>query len=139
MLNALLAEITIHEEPKSPINQYKARSIRKGKKIITMMYLESKFSEYQKLFEIEARSIVNRTKQEPFTGPVRVEAKFYFGTKRIKDLQNCCKLELDALNGLIYKDDSQVHKIEMEKHYDKGDPRVELKIYQYPESDWIPA
>ena len=42
------------------------------------------------------------------------------------DLDNIAKSVLDSLNGLAYKDDSQVVILNIEKHY--GDPRVEIEI-----------
>jgi Holliday junction resolvase RusA-like endonuclease len=43
----------------------------------------------------------------------------YVGTKREADLDNYHKLSLDALTGVVYEDDSQIHALHMERAYDK--------------------
>lgn len=45
------------------------------------------------------------------------------------DVDNCVKAILDGLNGLAYKDDSQIIEIRARKHYaDGGEPRAEVTI-----------
>lgn len=46
------------------------------------------------------------------------------------DLDNIAKIVLDALNGIAYKDDSQVVKLTVEKHY-SDNPRVEVSLWEY--------
>lgn len=43
------------------------------------------------------------------------------------DLDNIAKIVLDSLNGLAYKDDSQVVKMQIEKYYSDS-PRVEVYL-----------
>ena len=43
------------------------------------------------------------------------------------DLDNLAKICLDALNGLAYKDDSQVVELTVKKYY-SDEPRVEIRI-----------
>lgn len=43
------------------------------------------------------------------------------------DIDNLAKSILDALNGVIYKDDSQVVVLTLQKYYD-DDPRAEITI-----------
>jgi Holliday junction resolvase RusA-like endonuclease len=120
-------------EPLSPVNQYKARVIKLGNgRYTATMYMDTKFTEYQKNFIAEANKQV--TLEQPYDGPVRVVAKFYFGTRRRKDLSNAGKLEFDALNGIVYEDDSQITEIKTEKIYSKENPGVEIKVYRHPES-----
>ena len=63
-------------------------------------------------------------------GPVGVISYWTFGTKRRKDLQNCGKLEYDALNGIVYKDDDQILFEAKTKLYKKNEPSIVLEIYQ---------
>ena len=50
-----------------------------------------------------------------------VTINFYFETKR-GDIDNCCKAILDAMTGIIYKDDSQIVQLHLYKHKDKDNP-----------------
>lgn len=65
-----------------------------------------------------------------FAGPVSVTALFFFPSKR-GDLDNRIKVLLDALQGSGYKDDKQVHHLEVTRRIDKTNPRVEVLIVGY--------
>lgn len=79
-------------------------------------------------------------------GPIEANIKAYFSTpksvsKRIKnemlnnfighttkpDTDNVCKAILDALNGVAYKDDSQIIRMKSEKLYSEI-PRIEIEL-----------
>lgn len=59
---------------------------------------------------------------------VRIEAHIYFGDKRRRDLDNYNKLWMDALEGVVYEDDSQITQLHLVKDYDKSNPRIEITI-----------
>lgn len=61
---------------------------------------------------------------EMLLGPVDMEITFVLPDKRRKDLDNLAKNCLDACNGILYKDDSQVHKLTLSKIY--GEPGVHI-------------
>jgi Holliday junction resolvase RusA-like endonuclease len=48
------------------------------------------------------------------------------------DIDNICKVILDALNGVAYKDDTQVYHLEATKRYGEI-PSVEVYITEYAE------
>lgn len=54
---------------------------------------------------------------------------FYFVDKRTRDTHNCFKIVMDALEGVVYKNDyfvkPRVHKVKL----DREKPRVEITIY----------
>jgi Holliday junction resolvase RusA-like endonuclease len=52
----------------------------------------------------------------------------YFGTKGKADLDNCKKLRLDALTGIVYIDDSQIADLRIIRAYDKDYPRFEMAV-----------
>ena len=54
------------------------------------------------------------------------EGKEYPSTK--KDIDNICKIVLDSLNGIAYKDDSQVVELVAYKRYTEGNERIEFEI-----------
>ena len=45
--HVLIGRITHDEEPVSPLNQYKARAVKSGKRVFAQMYMDKKFKEYQ--------------------------------------------------------------------------------------------
>lgn len=58
---------------------------------------------------------------EPSIERLRVEADFYRKGLRKVDTDNCGKLLLDALNGVLYVDDEQVDEQEFKRRYQAGD------------------
>ena len=52
------------------------------------------------------------------TSRFSVALAFYVTTKKRHDIDNLAKLVLDACNGIVWKDDSQVDRLLVERHYD---------------------
>jgi len=63
---------------------------------------------------------------QPFGGEVAMYVHVYRAQKR-GDLDNFAKVLGDALNGVMYHDDSQVVELHMWRHDDKAQPRVEVE------------
>jgi len=53
--------------------------------------------------------------------PVRLHLDVTFGDKRKRDLQNCFGSVCDALNDVVYDDDSQIVVLSASKRYQKGE------------------
>lgn len=85
-----------------------------------------------KAYAEEVQWIARRTvaSQPPFTGPVAVRIVEYRKGKpeARPDADNVAKNLLDALNKLVYEDDSQVVSLLVEKRRDAKNPRVEVEI-----------
>ncbi len=64
----------------------------------------------------------------PLTEPLRVELRFHAKDKRRVDVDNLAKLVLDAMNGVAWRDDSQIVFLAVEKHVDAEDPRTEIRV-----------
>ena len=47
------------------------------------------------------------------------------------DVDNICKVVLDALNGTAYNDDTQVIRLSATKKYTEGTERIEFEIKEY--------
>ena len=62
-------------------------------------------------------------------GKLKVLIGLYFGDRRKHDWDNYGKL-LDALNGVIWWDDSQIREANVKLFYDKQNPRIEVKIFK---------
>lgn len=70
---------------------------------------------YLKSWTIKQREQAESGELQPFRRP---------------DVDNYVKSILDGADGILYKDDAQIIRLEVEKHYDK-EPRVEIQIGEY--------
>lgn len=50
----------------------------------------------------------------------------YFWDKRRRDWDNWHKISMDALQGIVYKDDTQLDCDGVYRFYDKNNPRIEI-------------
>lgn len=64
---------------------------------------------------------------EPLTGALSVSMRFY-RERKSGDLDNRFKCLFDSLNGILWKDDSQIVEIHAYRFDDKNNPRIELNI-----------
>jgi Holliday junction resolvase RusA-like endonuclease len=65
----------------------------------------------------------------PLIGPVEVRGVAYFPDKRKRDAGNYRKLITDALSGIAYADDQQIHREVWERGpIDRENPRMELTV-----------
>lgn len=126
----LIASIAINEEAKNPNNAY-FRSANTGKGF-KGMFMKADYKAYKQSIIDLAKSIVGGD-FTPYHGPVKVVSHWTFGTRRKKDVQNCGKLEFDALNGIVYEDDSQIIEDHRFKHYKKNEPSILIEIYGWEE------
>jgi crossover junction endodeoxyribonuclease RusA len=63
----------------------------------------------------------------------RVDCVFYTANKAKRDLDNLAKLVLDALSGLIWKDDCRVWTLNLCRQMDKDKPRTEITVERQPD------
>lgn len=61
-------------------------------------------------------------------GAYKVEVAFYCGTWRHNDIDNLTKLVLDACNGVVWADDSQVYELHAYVIRGASDPHTGLTI-----------
>jgi Holliday junction resolvase RusA-like endonuclease len=64
----------------------------------------------------------------PWIGPVKLSVAFTFGDRRRRDIQNCFDILCDAMNGIIYLDDSQIEVLEGSKKYTKDVWLIEIIV-----------
>lgn len=69
--------------------------------------------------------LCNTAGVEPLEGDVALTLCFYRPSKRM-DTDNMLKVLLDALQGYIYHNDSQIAEIHAMRYEDKSAPRVEV-------------
>lgn len=122
----LICELNFKEESKNPNNAYyRTSNVGKG---FRGMFMRPEYKAYkQKLIDLAAETVGGDF--VPYEGDIKIESYWTFGTKRRKDLQNCGKLEFDALNGIVYKDDSQIIEEHRYKLYEKDNPSITIKVY----------
>jgi len=73
---------------------------------------------------------INMMGKDLFTGNINVELQFFLPDKRRKDWDNLAKNVMDAMNGIVYKDDSQVTMATIEKAWDKNEPGVYVLVVE---------
>ena len=49
---------------------------------------------------------------KPYEGDVEISIRLYYDTLRKPDIDNVCKALLDSMQGIVYKNDSQITKLE---------------------------
>ena len=113
--------IILSGEPKSTQHIYRATC--RGGFASTYMTPEGKALKEQYQWEAKVQ-----WKGEPLTGDVALTVRFFFATKRRRDLDNQNKLILDALTGIAYGDDSQIAELHLVRDYDPARPRMEATI-----------
>lgn len=125
----------------SPVAKGRPRFARRGNFVTT--YTPTNTAQAESEIQKEALNHI----REPITAPVELSIVFYMAIpsstskKRAEslknaphvkrpDVDNLAKLVLDALNGIAWKDDSQVFKMTVEKRY-SDNPRTEVTIEEY--------
>lgn len=91
-------------------------------------YQPKRIIDYKKIVQLAARSAMRG--KNIFDKCVAIELKFYRKFKPTSrnygDFDNLAKAICDALNGVVYNDDSQIVRCVIEKRQDKENPRVEI-------------
>ena len=67
-------------------------------------------------------------KREPLTGDIIINVVMYFSDHRKRDWDNYHKLTMDACNGIVWEDDSQIVEAHVFKEHDADNPRTEIYV-----------
>ena len=110
--------ITLYTKP-VPVNQ--KYGVQRGKMVLSKKYRDTKKALQQEMWALNSPN-------KPEEGDVSVNIIFYFGNKRANDIDNCIKILLDAAEGILFLNDSQVTSLQVFKEYDKEDPRIEISV-----------
>lgn len=90
-----------------------------------------RYLSYKQSVAIIAR---HQYKDEPIKDKLAVNLKVYLSGGNQGDIDNYFKSVTDACNKIIYKDDRQIVRAEMEKvQCSKNDERVEVEFYKLEE------
>lgn len=112
-----MISFTIDGKPMSKSNSYR---MGKGK-----YYVPKAQKDYEaKVLDAAKQSYLG----DALEGEIEMEIRLFFPDKRRRDAQNYTKSICDALNGVVYKDDSQIVRITITKTLDRDKPRAEVMI-----------
>lgn len=70
-------------------------------------------------------------------GPLRVVLGFYRSSRRKADVDNLAKSVLDAGNGTVWEDDSQILELVAEIRHRAKAPAIEILVYRLEENDGV--
>lgn len=91
-------------------------------------FLTREYRDAQRTAEMLVQSQV-RGKRPRFTAPVAMTLRFYEPDRRRRDPSNLLKLVEDAMSGVVYDDDSRIHRQTWERAgVDRNNPRVEIVV-----------
>lgn len=107
--------VRIHKEGKIPSK--KNQMIVCGRRLVK----DNKVRFFEAELRAEAITVMTCAGIQPTDKPVSLHLEVTFGDKRRRDVQNCFGSVCDALNEIVYFDDSQIQSISAEKKYSKGE------------------
>lgn len=129
MAKGIRVEIEFLGEPKTKSNALKFT--RTGH-----TYIDSKPSKYEKALRAYIKEKLGEWVPIPRKTLIRADLVYYYGSKRIKDLQNLPKSTFDAMNKLVYEDDFQIHEFHVRRRLDRKNPRVHIIITETSDKEW---
>ena len=88
-------------------------------------------SDAKQLKESYIRQIRIQYSWTVLTTPLRVKIRLYFKDKRKRDWDNWHKLSMDAMEGIIFENDSQLDCDGVQRYFWDTNPRIEIEIYDY--------
>ena len=88
-----------------------------------------RMSDKGKLFKQQAYYLIKEQfKGQMLEESVRVLIELYFKTKHKRDIDNYNKAILDALNGTVLVDDSQIVELNVKKYTGTGKDEIKIQI-----------
>lgn len=91
------------------------------------MFRSPEAEQYRTALQLGAKRAMRR--RPLLTGHVEVRVWFVYPDNR-SDIDGAIKGTLDAMNGIVWTDDRQVIRLEVEKRKDPDAPRVEIEIVE---------
>lgn len=88
-------------------------------------YMKSEAKGLKESYQWQAKAQRPNT---PLKGNLDIKIYLYFKDHRKRDWDNWHKLSMDALNGIIWEDDSQIKRATVEVNIDADNPRIEIVV-----------
>ncbi len=127
-------EIKFNSTPPSTQHIYQYRAVGRNK---LMKYMTKQAKEWKLEFIKEIESQLPKDFKMFEEEKLEVVYNLTFGTNHKRDVDNYSKLTLDSMNGLVYKDDSQITSMYVTKNVKKKEPSITLKIIEKRKTDDI--
>lgn len=107
-----------------PVGKQRAIVTKRG------AFTPAKTRAYERLVGNEARFALLEAAKEhwPFDAHYSLTCRIYMQDERRRDIDNVGKAVSDALNGVAYDDDSQVHEVHLYRYLSREHPRVEVAL-----------
>lgn len=111
-----------------PVPKGRPRTFTRGK--VTRTITPQRTRDYESMVAEHALSAlrVQHGGSWPMDARMHVMVDAYMPTRRLVDVDNLAKAALDAMNGVVYDDDSQVSRLTIERHYDPTNPRIRVAV-----------
>lgn len=119
--NGVMYHFTLRGKPQSTNHCYKS-SCSRG---YPSVYMTEKASALKADYQWQVRA---QYKGALIKGRLAVVYRVFFPTKRFADWDNVHKISQDALNGIVWEDDSQIDEAHVYRRYDPMDPRIEIEV-----------
>lgn len=84
-------------------------------------------SEEGRIYKSAAALLASQVCDKPLQGDIRITVKVY-RPRKSGDIDNRLKACLDALQGTVYENDSQIIEIHAYRFDDKKNPRIEVEV-----------
>ena len=117
-----IIKITLTGAPQSTNHIYK--SVCRGNRPCVYMTNEGKALKEKYQWETRAQYRGELIANEP----LEIWVTLYFANNLRRDWDNWHKISMDALTGIVWKDDSQIVMATITKKIDKKNPRIEIFI-----------
>lgn len=101
------------------------------------VFTDKRTKEYEAAVKVKAKLALALGKRAPIMPNAwptdqryRVDLIMVFDDNRRRDIDNCAKAILDAMNGVVYDDDSQIDQLVLirEKATDERGPQADIRI-----------
>jgi Holliday junction resolvase RusA-like endonuclease len=122
-------EFTFEGEPITKSNNTKCYRGR--------MVTAKKPAQYESDLSWYAKVVMSSKRLEPTKKLVRLTIHYYHQSVKKKDQPNLPKTTADALNRIVYEDDSQIHETHLYRHLDRQKPRVVIKVEEVEDMLWV--
>ena len=114
-------KITLTGNPPSTSHIYKYRSTGK----FLMSYMSKEGKEAKKRFQEEFKEQYGEI---PLVGDLKLTVVYFWGDRRVRDIDNFSKLWMDAGTGIVWSDDNQISELTLKRDYCKECPRIEIEV-----------
>jgi len=108
----------------APVAKARARYTSKG----GVFYTPNKTKDAELLIQVTFLEQLGSRPELDATSIFKIKCWFYTKAKNRMDTDNLLKLAVDAMTGILWKDDSQVWDMEAHRRIDKENPRTEIDI-----------